>query len=95
MTVAKAKSFRKLWGQATPYLLVLPVVIYYVIFWVRPVITVLIGSFTSASGAFTLENFAMVLRDEAFRPALSNTAIIVVFFCHNRIYWSALSCTSY
>jgi multiple sugar transport system permease protein len=79
MAVAKAKSFRKLWGQATPYLLVLPVVIYYLIFWVRPVITVLIGSFTSATGAFTLENFAMVFRDEAFWPALNNTAIIVIF----------------
>jgi multiple sugar transport system permease protein len=54
-------------------------VIYYAIFWVRPVIAVMIGSFTDASGVFTLQNFVMVFSDENFRPALNNTAIIVVF----------------
>lgn len=68
-----------MWGQVIPYLLVLPVVIYYAIFWVRPVIAVMIGSFTDAAGAFTLQNFMMVFSDENFRPALNNTAIIVVF----------------
>jgi len=68
-----------MWGQATPYLLILPVVIYYAIFWVRPVIAVIIGSFTDASGVFTLQNFAMVFSDENFWPALNNTAIIVIF----------------
>jgi len=79
MATTKPKSFRKIWGQATPYLLILPVVIYYAIFWVRPVIAVIIGSFTDASGLFTLQNFVMVFSDENFWPALNNTAIIVVF----------------
>ena len=79
MATTKPKSFRKIWGQATPYLLILPVVIYYAVFWVRPVIAVIIGSFTDASGLFTLQNFVMVFSDENFWPALNNTAIIVVF----------------
>ena len=78
MATTKPKSFRKIWGQATPYLLILPVVIYYAVFWVRPVIAVIIGSFTDASGLFTLQNFVMVFNDESFWPALNNTAIIVV-----------------
>ena len=79
MATMKPKSLRKIWGQATPYLLILPVVIYYAIFWVRPVIAVMIGSVTDASGAFTLQNFVMVFSDENFWPALNNTAIIVLF----------------
>lgn len=79
MTISKPKSLRKIWGKATPYLLILPVVIYYAIFWVRPVIAVMIGSVTDASGAFTLQNFVMVFSDENFWPALNNTAIIVLF----------------
>ena len=79
MAATRSKSLRKMWGRATPYLLILPVVIYYAIFWVRPVIVVIIGSFTDASGVFTLQNFVMVFNDENFWPALSNTAIIVLF----------------
>ena len=78
MATTKPKSFRKTWGQATPYLLILPVVIYYSIFWVRPVVAVIVGSFTDASGFFTLQNFVMVFNDESFLPALYNTAIIVI-----------------
>ncbi len=79
MATTKPKSLRKIWGQATPYLLILPVIIYYALFWVRPVIAVTIGSFTDAMGVFTLQNFAMVFSDENFMPALKNTAIIVLF----------------
>jgi multiple sugar transport system permease protein len=75
---AKPKSFRKKFEKVVPYLLVLPVVLYYAIFWLRPVIAVVQGSFTDANGAFTLQNFAMVLQDENFWPAFYNTAIIVV-----------------
>lgn len=79
MVATKPKSLRKILGQATPYLLILPVIIYYAIFWVRPVIAVIIGSFTDASGLFTFQNFVMVFSDENFWPALNNTAIIVIF----------------
>ncbi|RLC80699.1 MAG: sugar ABC transporter permease [Chloroflexi bacterium] len=65
--------------KAVPYLLVLPVVLYYGAFWLRPVIVSVMGGFTDASGHFTLQNFVMVFNEENFMPAVRNTAVIVVF----------------
>jgi multiple sugar transport system permease protein len=79
MAIASSKAIRKSFGKAVPYLLILPVVLYYALFWLRPVITTAIGAFTDAAGVFTLQNFAMVFNDPAFWPALVNTTIIVVF----------------
>ncbi|MBC7252156.1 MAG: sugar ABC transporter permease [Anaerolineae bacterium] len=73
------KTWKKIAKGATPYLLVLPVVLYYAAFWLGPVITAVIGAFTDASGHFTLQNFVMVFNDDAFLPAIRNTAVIVVF----------------
>jgi len=79
MAVAtRVKSARKFWAKVFPYLLILPVVIYYAVFWIRPVFTTIIGSFRDASGVFTLENYRLVFSDPDFIPALRNTAIIVV-----------------
>ena len=44
----------------------------------RPVINVLVGSFTDMTGSFSLNNFAMVFNHPTFWPAFWNTAIIVV-----------------
>lgn len=74
-----SKKWRQVGKAAIPYLLILPVVVYYALFWLRPVITSVTGAFTDAAGAFTFDNFVMVFQDEAFVPALTNTAIIVVF----------------
>lgn len=80
MAVAtRVKSSRKFWAKATPYLLILPVVVYYAVFWLRPVFSTIIGSFRDASGAFTFENYLMVFTEPDFIPALRNTAILVVF----------------
>jgi multiple sugar transport system permease protein len=79
MAIASSKTIRKSFGKAVPYLLILPVVLYYALFWLRPVISTFVGAFTDAAGAFTLQNFAMVLEDPEFMPALVNTTIIVVF----------------
>jgi multiple sugar transport system permease protein len=73
------KSWKKIAKGATPYLLVLPVVLYYAAFWLRPVLSSVIASFTGAAGQFTLDNFALVFREENFVPAFRNTAVIVVF----------------
>ncbi len=73
------KTWKKITKGATPYLLVLPVVLYYAAFWLRPVISSIIASFTGAAGQFTLDNFALVFREENFVAAVKNTAIIVVF----------------
>jgi multiple sugar transport system permease protein len=73
------KNWKSIAKGATPYLLVLPVALYYAVFWLRPVIVSVISSFTDAAGQFTLENFALVFREADFIPALRNTAVIVVF----------------
>ena len=73
------KAWKKLGTKAVPYLLVLPVALYYAAFWLRPVIASIIASFTDAAGHFTLGNFMLVFREENFVAALKNTAIIVVF----------------
>ena len=73
------KKWTKLGEKAVPYLLILPVVLYYGAFWLRPVIVSVMGGFTDASGHFTLQNFVMVFSEENFMPAVRNTAVIVVF----------------
>ncbi len=73
------KKWKTFWAKAMPYLLILPVVIYYAIFWLRPVIELSFGSFIGAEGEFTLGNYAMVFQDPSFTPAFLNTIIIVVF----------------
>ncbi|MDQ7028433.1 MAG: sugar ABC transporter permease [Ardenticatenia bacterium] len=62
----------------SPYLLVVPVLLYYVAFWVQPVLTILIQSVRDPqTGAWTLNNYLLVLHDPDFRPALWNTFVIV------------------
>ena len=79
ITRRNGKAWRKIGRNAVPYLLVLPVALYYAAFWLRPVIASIIASFTDAAGHFTLENFMLVFREEDFVAAVKNTAIIVVF----------------
>jgi len=78
-TLVSEKTRRKILSKATPYLLILPVVVYYILFWVRPVLKTLIESFQTAAGQFTFQNYIMVFTDPDFLPALRNTAIIVIF----------------
>ena len=73
------KIWKSIAAGATPYLLVLPVVLYYAAFWLRPVLSSVVASLTDPAGHFTLENFALVFREENFVPAFRNTAVIVVF----------------
>ena len=76
---ASTKRFRDFRSKAVPYLLIAPVVIYYIFFWIRPVLITVYESFQSAAGTFTFQNYMMVFTDPNFMPALRNTAIIVVF----------------
>ena len=73
------KQIRTFGKQLVPYILILPVIIYYVAFWFRPVVTSVFGAFTTPEGQFTLENFQLVFNDPVFMPAITNTAIIVLF----------------
>jgi len=79
MAVVSARNTRRQWGKLIPYLLILPVVLYYAFFWLRPVVATLTASFTGATGSFTFQNYVMVFTDKSFMPAVVNTAIIVLF----------------
>jgi multiple sugar transport system permease protein len=73
------KTWKRIAKGAAPYLLVLPVALYYAAFWLRPVVSSIIASFTDPAGQFTLENFVLVFGEDDFILALRNTAVIVVF----------------
>lgn len=79
MAVVSMKTLKSFSKKAVPYLLILPVIVYYALFWLRPVLGTLIDSFRDASGAFTLGNYIMVFQDAEFWPAIWNTTIIVLF----------------
>lgn len=68
--------------KITPYLLIAPVIIYYIIFWLFPVINAISGSFLSTSldkgGVFTFANYKAVFTDPIFWRALVNTTVIVI-----------------
>lgn len=68
--------------RLTPYLLIAPVIIYYAIFWLYPVIQAVAGSFLSApldqGGQITLANYGALFKDPVFYQALFNTAFIVI-----------------
>lgn len=75
---SRRQQNRNIGKQILPYFLVIPALIFYVLFWLRPVLQQFIDSFTSAAGQFTLDNYRLVFSDPNFGLAFTNTAIIVV-----------------
>ncbi len=68
-------------SQATrnllPYILVAPVFIYYIAFWMQPVLSAVTGSFLDDENAFTLHYYSRIFEDPYFYRALFNTLFIV------------------
>lgn len=62
--------------KTMPYILIGPTIIYYLVFWLKPVIGSLILSLKAPNGSFTLANYAQIFNDLTFMPSLWNTAII-------------------
>ena len=80
MTAASpAKRFRDLGSKAVPYLLILPVVVYYILFWIRPVMKTIINSFRDAAGSLT------------FQPASHRSRSIISW----RVRFSSIGGTSF
>lgn len=69
------KKGRKVKRNLVPYLLLAPAVVYYLFFWIRPVLASIVDSFRNSEGKFTFQNYTMVFQDAAFRPALVNTIV--------------------
>ena len=65
--------------KALPYILIAPVIVYYSVFWLYPVIRCVIGSFQDSRGNFSFKNYAFIFSNEDFYRACFNTAFIVVF----------------
>lgn len=68
--------------KAIPWLLLSPALIFYLMFWIVPVITGVVESFTDAQGKFTFANFVMIFQSDSisgnFGVAILNTLIFVL-----------------
>lgn len=62
--------------KTIPYWLIAPTLIYFAIFWLKPVIQAFIISFQDPSGNYTLDNYRFIFASLDFLPSLWNTAII-------------------
>jgi len=65
--------------SALPYILIAPVFIYYLIFWIQPVLSAVFGSFLDFNNTLTFQYYFKIIRDEYFYRAFFNTLFIVVF----------------
>jgi len=57
------------------YFLLLPVIIYYAVFWLRPVYSAVFEAFADASGSFSLANYSRLLAQPDIRSAFINTLV--------------------
>ncbi len=57
-----------------PYLLLTPALLYYIVFWLRPVITALVESVTNVDGTLTFANYISVFSEPVFKTAFFNSA---------------------
>ncbi|HPE69856.1 MAG TPA: sugar ABC transporter permease [Thermotogota bacterium] len=62
-----------------PYLLITPTIIYYIVFWIRPVLSAVFLSFLEENGSqLTLANYITIFKDPFFQQAVWNTTIFVL-----------------
>ncbi len=57
-------------------MLIAPAIIFYLLFWIRPVIMAIINSFKGLDGSFTIQNYIDVFTTTSFGEAFRNTAFI-------------------
>ncbi|MCK5202089.1 MAG: sugar ABC transporter permease, partial [Spirochaetales bacterium] len=81
MTIIKSqlslnKDIRK---KMVPYLLIAPVIIYYSVFWLFPVLRAIMESFKDVNGVLTMGNYIHIFKSSVFYEALANTAFLVIF----------------
>ena len=64
--------------KIVPYVLIAPVVIYYAIFWLYPVIDAINISLRDLTGSLDIGNYRYIFKDPVFYKSLLNTGFIVV-----------------
>jgi len=67
-------KFRK-W---TPYFLLTPALLYYLIFWIRPVFRAFFESMTDFDGSFSLKFFIKVMKEPMFTTAFINSLLFAL-----------------
>lgn len=73
MRVPRRSGFFK-----SPVWFLVPVVIYYAAFWIRPTISVIIESFTDKDGVFTFSNYVRLFSQGPVRTAFFNTIVFTL-----------------
>lgn len=69
-----------------PYMLLVPALLFYLLFWLFPVVLSILQSLTSIEGDFTLQNYINMFQESKFNRALINTlgfailSLIMQFF---------------
>ena len=71
-----SNDFKK---KMIPYVLIAPVIIYYGIFWLFPVLDAIYESFKDIDGHMTLGNYIYIFKNPVNYEAFFNTIFIVVF----------------
>lgn len=61
-----------------PYLLLTPALLYYILFWIRPVLRAFYEGFTDLEGSFSLINFMNVFNDSVFKQAFLNSMLFAL-----------------
>jgi multiple sugar transport system permease protein len=62
----------------SPIWFLVPVIIYYAAFWIRPTISVIIESFTDKSGVFSFANYVRLFSQKSMRTAFLNTILFTL-----------------
>ncbi len=61
-----------------PYLLLSPALLYYILFWIRPVVRAFYESFTDLEGKASFFNYLEVFKDPMFKEAFTNSIVFAV-----------------
>jgi multiple sugar transport system permease protein len=72
------KTPRKLNKKYLPVILLAPAFLFYILFWLLPVLMGFYESLTTDAGQFTFNNFRLIFMDGDFGIAILNTGIFVV-----------------
>lgn len=73
--IKKRKGMSK---KVIPWLLLAPTIVFYLLFWLFPVLAGTYESLTDAEGHFTFMNYVYIFTDGQFGVAILNTALFVV-----------------
>jgi multiple sugar transport system permease protein len=66
------------WQLLTPYFLLLPSVIFLLVFFAYPMVEAFALAFRAEGGGWTLEHFQKMIRDVAFAPAFRTTLLLIL-----------------